>query len=60
MFVKPKERTNEGRLEAKNKGVKFGRKQTVDKTKVRALCDQGVGATESEIESLDPPRPAKL
>ncbi|MDB6375299.1 recombinase family protein [Photorhabdus bodei] len=40
------ERTNEGRLEARNKGVKFGRKQTVDRGKVRALRSQGVGATE--------------
>lgn len=40
------ERTNEGRLEAKAKGVKFGRKPTVDKTKVHALHGQGVGATE--------------
>lgn len=40
------ERTNEGRLEAKAKGVKFGRKPTVDKDKVRALHRQGIGATE--------------
>lgn len=40
------ERTNEGRLEAKAKGVKFGRKPSVDKDKVRALHNQGVGATE--------------
>lgn len=40
------ERTNEGRLEAKAKGVKFGRKPTVDKDKVRVLHSQGVGATE--------------
>lgn len=40
------ERTNEGRLEAKAKGVKFGRKPTVDKDKVRALRSQGKGATE--------------
>jgi DNA invertase Pin-like site-specific DNA recombinase len=40
------ERTNEGRLEAKAKGVKFGRKPTVDKERVRALSAQGVGATE--------------
>lgn len=38
------ERTNEGRLEAK--GVKFCRKPTVDKDKVRTLHSQGVGATE--------------
>ena len=40
------ERTNEGRIEAKAKGVKFGRKPTVDKDKVRALYEQGVGATD--------------
>jgi DNA invertase Pin-like site-specific DNA recombinase len=38
------ERTNEGRLEAKAKGVKFGRKRTVDRKKVLALHEQGVGA----------------
>jgi hypothetical protein len=38
--------TNEGRLEAKAKGVKFGRKPSVDKEKVRALYNQGIGATE--------------
>ena len=40
------ERTNEGRLEAKARGVKFGRKPTVDKERVRALHNQGVGATD--------------
>lgn len=40
------ERTNEGRLEAKAKGVKFGRKPTVDKTRVRSLYEQGNGASE--------------
>lgn len=40
------ERTNEGRLEAKAKGVKFGRKPTIDKSKVRSLHNQGMGATE--------------
>jgi DNA invertase Pin-like site-specific DNA recombinase len=40
------ERTNEGRLEAKAKGVKFGRKPTVDRDKVLALYNQGVGATD--------------
>jgi len=39
------ERTNEGRLEAKAKGVKFGRKPTVDRVKVNRLHDQGKGAT---------------
>ncbi|WP_447836096.1 recombinase family protein [Aeromonas salmonicida] len=40
------ERTNEGRQEAKAKGVKFGRKPTVDKAKVHLLHEQGAGATE--------------
>jgi DNA invertase Pin-like site-specific DNA recombinase len=40
------ERTNEGRIEAKAKGVKFGRKPSVDKSKVHSLNGQGVGATE--------------
>lgn len=40
------ERTNEGRMEAKAKGVKFGRKPTVDNAKVHALQAQGLGATE--------------
>nr|WP_319414066.1 recombinase family protein [uncultured Cohaesibacter sp.] len=40
------ERTNEGRLEAKAKGVRFGRKPSVDRKAVRTLYSQGVGATE--------------
>ena len=40
------ERTNEGRLEAKARGVRFGRKPTVNKNEVLALLNQGVGATE--------------
>lgn len=40
------ERTNEGRIEAKAKGIKFGRKLTVDREKVYALREQGVGATD--------------
>jgi len=40
------ERTNEGRLDAKAKGVKFGRKVTVDANEVKALRDNGMGATE--------------
>jgi DNA invertase Pin-like site-specific DNA recombinase len=40
------ERTNEGRVEAKSKGVKFGRKPSIDREKVIALRDQGMGATE--------------
>lgn len=40
------ERTNEGRMEAKTKGVKFGRKRSVDRKKLRALREAGLGATE--------------
>ena len=38
------ERTNEGREEAKASGVKFGRKPTVDRVKLLALKDSGMGA----------------
>lgn len=40
------ERTNEGRMEAKANGVKFGRKRTIDRKKVISLHGQGVGATD--------------
>ena len=40
------ERTNEGRLEAKARGVRFGRKRTIKREKVIGLHNQGVGATE--------------
>lgn len=40
------ERTNEGRLEAKAKGVKFGRKPTVNMEGVRSLHADGVKAAE--------------
>jgi len=40
------ERTNEGRLEAKAKGVKFGRKRTVDRKKVLTMKAQGVSASD--------------
>ena len=39
------ERTNEGRIEAKANGVKFGRKRHIDRQKVLNLKEQGVGAT---------------
>jgi DNA invertase Pin-like site-specific DNA recombinase len=39
------ERTNEGRLEAKLKGIKFGRKQSINREKVKELHASGVGAT---------------
>ena len=39
------ERTNEGRIEAKAKGIKFGRKRTIDRRKVKSLSEEGLGAT---------------
>jgi DNA invertase Pin-like site-specific DNA recombinase len=39
------ERTNEGRIEAKPKVIKFGRKLTVDRKMVLILREQGHGAT---------------
>jgi DNA invertase Pin-like site-specific DNA recombinase len=39
------ERTNEGRIEAKLKGVKFGRKPTIDRKKVLEMKRSGIGAT---------------
>ncbi|MDD5495166.1 MAG: recombinase family protein [Dehalococcoidia bacterium] len=40
------ERTNEGRIEAKAKGVKFGRKRSIDMEKIKALHKNGIGATD--------------
>ncbi|MCR9782677.1 recombinase family protein [Proteus mirabilis] len=40
------ERTNEGRQEAKLKGIKFGRKRSVNRSIVLALHQKGAGATE--------------
>jgi DNA invertase Pin-like site-specific DNA recombinase len=40
------ERTNEGRMEAKARGVKFGRNRTIDRKKILALSEKGLGATE--------------
>jgi DNA invertase Pin-like site-specific DNA recombinase len=39
------ERTNEGRVEAKTKGIKFGRKRTINREKIFALHATGIGAT---------------
>ena len=39
------ERTNEGRIEAKAKGVKFGRKRTVNRQQVLTLKSQNLGAS---------------
>jgi DNA invertase Pin-like site-specific DNA recombinase len=38
------ERTNEGRIEAKAKGVKFGRKRSVDRKQLLQMKDQGESA----------------
>ena len=40
------ERTNEGRIEAKAKGVKFGRNRTIDRKKILALHEKGMGVTD--------------
>ncbi|CAM3024930.1 recombinase family protein [Legionella worsleiensis] len=40
------ERTNEGRLEAKSKGIKFGRKRKIDRKEVHSLKLSGKGASE--------------
>lgn len=39
------ERTNEGRIEAKLKGVIFGRKRIIDREKIVSLYKSGIGAT---------------
>ena len=39
------ERTNEGRIEAKAKGIKFGRKRSINRARVINLSAEGVGAT---------------
>lgn len=39
------ERTNAGRQEAKLKGIKFGRKRSVDRSIVLELHQKGAGAT---------------
>ena len=40
------ERTNEGRIEAKSKGVKFGRKRSINRSHLKELLEKGTGATE--------------
>lgn len=40
------ERTNEGRIEAKSKGIKFGRRRSIDREKIVALRANDIGATE--------------
>ena len=39
------ERTNEGRIQAKAKGIKFGRKRSVNREKLLAMRKQGFGAS---------------
>ena len=39
------ERTNEGRIEAKANGVKFGRKRSIDRSQLKALIEKGAGAS---------------
>lgn len=39
------ERTNEGRIEAKAKDIKFGRKRSIDRQKVALLRTEGMGKT---------------
>lgn len=39
------ERTNEGRLAAQEKGIKFGRKESVDRDSLNKLVEEGMGAT---------------
>ncbi len=40
------ERTNEGRIDAKIKGVQFGRKRKINREQILSLYTNGVGATE--------------
>ena len=40
------ERTNEGRQKVKLKGIRFGRKRTIDRNSVLMLHRKGAGATE--------------
>jgi DNA invertase Pin-like site-specific DNA recombinase len=44
------ERTNEGRQEARLNGVRFGRKRTVDRSKIIALIKNGYSATKISRE----------
>ncbi|MCB9092830.1 MAG: recombinase family protein [Halobacteriovoraceae bacterium] len=39
------ERTNEGRVEAKAKGVKFGRKRSINRSQLKELIEKGTGAS---------------
>lgn len=39
------ERTNEGRIEARSKGIKFGRKQSIDREQIMRMKSEGMGAS---------------
>ena len=39
------ERTNEGRIEAKAKGVRFGRKRSINRSQLKELIEKGTGAS---------------
>lgn len=39
------ERTNEGRIEARANGIKFGRKRSIDRKEVLSLYEKGIGVT---------------
>ena len=39
------ERTNEGRIEAKSKGIKFGRKRKIDRDKLLKYKEKGIIGT---------------
>jgi len=39
------ERTNEGRIEAVNKGIKFGRKRSINRKKVIEMIEKGISPT---------------
>ncbi|EGQ8536364.1 transposase [Vibrio parahaemolyticus] len=43
------ERTNEGRVEVRLKGVKFGRKRSIDRKLLFALHKDGIGATQISL-----------
>jgi len=40
------ERTNEGRVEAKAKGVKFGRKRSINRSQLKEFIKKGIGASD--------------
>lgn len=44
------ERTNEGRIEAKAKGMKFGRKRSINRSQLKELIEKGIGASKISKE----------